>query len=181
MCVIYFGFFMTSFLTSCDFQSDLVEYTFNKDSINDWYVINDGVMGGKSKGEFELDANGIGQFSGFVSLENNGGFTMMSNSKINWSVRPSQNIRIMLKGDGKEYQFRIRADNSSYYSYVHTFKTSGEWEIIEFPLEEMYASWRGMKQDIPNFDKNSIEEIAFLVGNKKAESFKLLIEKVEVN
>lgn len=172
---------MPFLLIACSFQNAEVGYSFNDDSMKEWYIINDGVMGGKSKGNFELNENGVGEFTGFVSLENNGGFTMMSNSKINWTVRPNQYVRIKLKGDGKNYQFRLIANNGTYYSYVYTFKTSGEWQYVEFPLSEMYASWRGMKQDIPNFDQNSIEEIAFLIGNKKAESFELLIESIEIN
>lgn len=157
------------------------EYRFDENSFNDWNIINDGVMGGKSKGNFFLKENNIAKFSGFVSLENNGGFTMVSNNKIDWDVDPSQNIQIRLKGDGNNYQFRIRADVGTYYSYVHEFATSGEWEVIEIPLSGMYTSWRGMRQDIPDFDQNKIEEIAFLIGNKKAQEFILLIESIEIN
>jgi hypothetical protein len=44
----------------------------------------------------------------------------------------------------------------------------------------MYASFRGRKLDKPNFSEKNIEEIAFLIGNKKAESFQLEINKLEL-
>ncbi|CAG5081402.1 hypothetical protein CRYO30217_01621 [Parvicella tangerina] len=91
-------------------------YRFNEQSLDDWNIINDRVMGGKSEGDFNLLENGVGAFSGFVSLENNGGFTMVSNRKVAWAVRPDERLRIKLKGDGKEYQFRVRADKGTYYS-----------------------------------------------------------------
>jgi hypothetical protein len=44
----------------------------------------------------------------------------------------------------------------------------------------MYPSFRGRKLNQPNFSKDSIEEI-LLIGNKKKEEFKLLIDKIELN
>ena len=40
----------------------------------DWKVINDGVMGGLSKGNLEFTERNTMKFSGSLSLKNNGGF-----------------------------------------------------------------------------------------------------------
>jgi NADH dehydrogenase [ubiquinone] 1 alpha subcomplex assembly factor 1 len=45
----------------------------------------------------------------------------------------------------------------------------------------MYPAFRGKKLDLPNFDHNYMEEIAFLIGNKKPEKFRLLIDQIELN
>ena len=89
-------------------------------------------------------------------------------------------IIIRLKGDGKEYQFRVKSSTRDYYSYLGPFTTSGEWQEIEIPLASMYPAFRGRKLDLPNFSEDFIEEITFLIGNKKAESFKLLIDWIEL-
>ena len=34
--------------------------------------------------------------------------------------------------------------------------------------------------NIPNFTGNSIEEIVFLIGNKKNESFTLVLDKIDI-
>ena len=48
-------------------------YDFKKSSsIERWVVIDDIVMGGRSKETFELYSDGYGVFEGDVSLENNG-------------------------------------------------------------------------------------------------------------
>ncbi|MGS0527822.1 CIA30 family protein [Zobellia nedashkovskayae] len=49
---------------------------------------------------------------------------------------------------------------------------------MDFPLVDMYPTFRGRKLDIPNYDGNSIQEVAFLIGNKKAENFKLEIGSI---
>ena len=45
----------------------------------------------------------------------------------------------------------------------------------------MFPSFRGRILDIPNYPAELISEITFLIGNKKAESFKLQIAKIELD
>ena len=71
-----------------------------------------------------------------------------------------------LKGDGKSFQFKVRAKQNHYNSDVKTYNTKGERETITIPLEEMYPSFMGSKQDIPNFDQPTIDQVAFLVRYK---------------
>ena len=157
-------------------------FDFNKDSnIKQWRIVNDGVMGGLSVGSFTLSPNGHGLFKGEISLENNGGFSSVRYRFEKLQVTEDSKITIKLKGDGKNYQFRVKDDSSNYYSYIVTFPTSGEWEEIKISLKDMYPSFRGRKLDMPNFSKNSIEEIVFLIGNKRTENFTLLIDKIALD
>lgn len=163
------------------FMNSTIIYDFNKNSSpKDWLIVDDGVMGGVSQGKFSIDADGNGVFSGTVSLENNGGFSSVRHQfdKVN-STKDSK-VLIRLKGDGKEYQFRIKDKSNSYYSYITTFKTSGNWETLEIKLSDLYPSFRGRKLNLPNFNSNSFEEIVFLIANKKNESFKLTLDKIEL-
>lgn len=156
-------------------------FDFNLESnINDWRVVDDVVMGGRSNGNFKLNSDGHGEFYGKVSLENNGGF---SSVRYNFKVVESsdyKSFQLRVKGDGKSYQFRVKTSNRQRYSYIYTFKTSGEWETISIPFDKMYPSFRGYKLDQPNFTGEQMEEIAFLIGNKKEQSFKLQIDRIDV-
>lgn len=163
-----------------DMNSPII-FDFNKKSdISEWRIVDDVVMGGKSSGNFKLTEEGHGLFTGHVSLENNGGFSLVEYTFNGMSVKGFSKIRIKLRGDGKDYQFRIRNSSEDYYSFINTFSTSGEWEFIEIPLKEMYPSFRGKKLDMPNFSGDKIEQVAFLIGNKKEQDFKLLIDKIEL-
>jgi len=44
----------------------------------------------------------------------------------------------------------------------------------------MYPAFRGNTLDIPNFPAENLEEIAFLIGNKKAENFALMIDSISL-
>lgn len=157
----------------------LFDFTKSKD-MDGWYVVNDDIMGGRSQSTFDLNSNGYGLFKGKVSLENNGGFSSVHYRFKSTLIGNARTLKIRLRGDGKKYQARIYAKKSDSYSYIEYFDTSGEWQTIEIPLKSMYPSFRGRKLDKPNFSQKSIEEIAFLIGNKKAEDFQLEIKKIEL-
>lgn len=52
----------------------LVLVDFPRSTTADWFVVNDGVMGGISSSTLEISSDGTGVFAGHLSLENNGGF-----------------------------------------------------------------------------------------------------------
>lgn len=143
-----------------------------------WYVVNDGVMGGLSKGRMSINAAGNGVFEGAVTTENNGGFSSVRHSFSRKDVSNFKLVKLRIKGDGKPYQFRIRANESQQYSYIQEFKTSGEWETIAIPFDSFYPSFRGNKLNRPNYDGTYMEEVTFLIGNKKKELFALEIERI---
>lgn len=157
----------------------LVDFTNDSNTAN-WYVVDDTVMGGRSAGNFKLNNEGHGEFSGMISLENNGGFSSLRYVFKKIEVTNYSKAVIRLKGDKKKYQFRVKSNRNDYYSYVSEFTTSGQWQEIEVSFKEMYPSFRGRKLNMPNFASNYIEEITFLIGNKKPEKFKLEIDKIEL-
>jgi len=124
----------------------IFDFDNNSNTIN-WTIVNDAVMGGKSVGNFDLNENGDGVFSGNVSLENKGGFSMLRYrfDKINTTTFTKVILRV--KGDAKAYQFRVKTKVSDNHSYIGTFNTIDDWQTIEIPLNEMYPAFRGRKLD----------------------------------
>ena len=155
-----------------DFGSDL--------NLKSWYIVNDDVMGGASSSTLTINNSGHGVFSGKISLKNNGGFasTRYNFNKIN--VSKDNTINIILKGDKKIYQFRIKEKNYDYHSYVYNFITSGKWEVISINLKDMYPSYRGRKLNEQNFSGNEINQLSILISNKVEENFSLLIDKLYI-
>lgn len=164
------------------FQETITIFDFSKSSeIRNWSITNDDVMGGISTSSLSLDENGKGVFSGQVSTENNGGFAMVRLPvDINLNNN-SSTILIRLKGDGKQYQFRLKHKSYKRYWYIQNFKTTNEWQTIELKLKDFYPSFRGNRLNKSNFDSETIKEIAFLIGNKQNENFKLIIDSITIN
>ncbi|MGB5430696.1 CIA30 family protein [Eudoraea sp.] len=156
-----------------------VLFDFSKESnIQNWIVVNDGVMGGLSKGKFSVDDRGYGFFTGNVSLENNGGFSSVRYNFESKFVSSFKKITLRLKGDGKQYQIRVKTRISDYYSYIAYIKTNGEWQTLEIMFSEMIPSFRGNKLDLPNYSGEYMEQFAILIGNKKNEAFELYLDKI---
>lgn len=174
--------FTMLFLILTPLSSSVALFDFTTSSeIKNWRVVDDVVMGGRSSGNFSLTEDGHGKFSGNVSLENNGGFSSVRygfQSKI--ELQNYSKVKLRVKGDGKNYQFRIKAKTKDYYSYITSFETTGKWEEIEIKLKDLYPSFRGRKLNLPNFSSDEMEEITFLIANYKTESFELLIDKIEL-
>jgi hypothetical protein len=156
-------------------------YDFNsKNKTRDWRVINDGVMGGLSSSSISLDDKGNGVFKGHVSLKNNGGFASLRHQSKTININNYSSFTIRIKGDGKNYQFRVKSHLDEYYSYKYVFKTSNNWETIEIPFNKLEATFRGRQLDMPHFPNKDLEEVGFLISNKKEEDFKLEIDFIEL-
>ena len=143
-----------------------------------WAIQNDVVMGGESSSDLSRSEEGNAVFTGDVSLSNNGGFASLHYQFTPKDIRGYQSAVIRFKGDGKEYQFRLKADLNERTSYIYTFNTSGEWQTIEIPLNKMEPYYRGNKLDQPDFNASQMQEVRFLIGNGKAENFRLEIDKL---
>jgi hypothetical protein len=170
-----------NFLQITLIMQSLLLFDFNDHAdISTWQVVNDNVMGGRSKSAFHLNDVGHGVFEGTVSLENNGGFASVRHRFNAITNKECQNVAIRLKGDGKRYQFRVKSTLDQRHSYIAYFETSGAWQTVILPLENLYPTYRGQNLDLPNFDGESLSEIAFLIGNKKAEAFHLEMDWIRL-
>ena len=157
----------------------MVIFDFNNDnSIDNWRVVDDVVMGGRSNGSFTINESGHGVFSGYVSLENNGGFSSLRYRFDQKNVADYTTAVIKLKGDGKRYQFRLKTDAYDRHSYITYFETSGDWETIEISLHEMYPTFRGRRLRMPNYPVKYLQEVAFLIANKTPEKFQLELDYI---
>lgn len=161
------------------FSMVLFDFSGNSD-LKEWNVVDDVVMGGRSDGHFQLNDAGHAVFEGEVSLENNGGFSSVRYRFPEIEVAGYQKVKIRLRGDGKRYQFRMKSDQSDRHAYITYFQTTGEWQTVEIKLFDMYPTFRGRRLNMPNYSGKKLAEVAFLIGNKKPESFRLELDKIEL-
>ena len=160
-------------------------YDFTKQGKGKWRIQNDVVMGGRSESQLKMTDENEAHFTGRVSLENNGGFCSIHQTSetepfiIN---KESDAFILNLKGDGKDYNFRIRTPKGR-HSYAATFSTkdNGDWETITIPFKSMHATYRGEVVNVPNYNGENVVEMQLLIGNKKEENFEILVKSIAVN
>jgi monofunctional biosynthetic peptidoglycan transglycosylase len=154
----------------------------NTDDIEYWRIVNDGVMGGLSKSEFVFSNSNTAIFKGIVSLENNGGFASIRTIPRAYELDGYHGILLRVKGDGKNYQFRLRTDDRfDGISYRYQFETKfNTWMTIEIPFRECVPVFRGrILEDVKPIPPEEIQQIGFLISNKKAEKFQLEIDWIK--
>lgn len=147
-----------------------------------WMITNDGVMGGKSSSQFQINKDGNGVFLGTVSLENSGGFASVKNHEsINLSGFSS--IRLRIRGDGNRYSFRLQTGANGQlnrWSYEQRFETKdNEWTEIDLPLDQFTPTYRGRTpEDVPPLDPSKIMRYGFLISDEQEGDFRLEIKKI---
>ncbi len=72
-----------------------------------WRVVDDGVMGGLSKGNFGVSSGGILTFRGTLSLENNGGFFSIRTEKGKMNLMGADGVLARVSGDGRNLHMRF--------------------------------------------------------------------------
>ena len=154
----------------------------NKESIKNWFIVNDGVMGGISRSEIKLTEDSTAIFRGRVSLENNGGFASTRYQGSVFNLESFDGLIIRIKGDGKRYQLRLR-DRGRFdgVSYRYIFDTKeNEWIEIEAEFADFVPVFRGrIIRNAPAISTNNIRQIGLLIADKQVGTFRIEMEWIK--
>jgi len=175
--------FLIAGITGEDPPEELLLYDFeNPGRSQDWVIVNDGVMGGLSRGEFVNLGTGSAVFKGTVSLENNGGFSSVRTRPRPLGLDGFHGVVLRVRGDGKKYQVRIRTDNR-FDGVAHqcSFATEkGEWNLIKVPFSDCRPVFRGrFLNDVGPVSPEEIRQLGILVSDKQAGGFRLEIDWIK--
>jgi len=161
-------------------KNSVAEFTPEEKDTLGWRVVDDGVMGGLSKGKIEISDDGILNFNGKLSLENNGGFSSLRSGDLKLDLSGAEGLRARVKGDGRTYQMRFSTDarfRGMEISFKSDFKTKkDEWIEIKVPFNKFSGSFRGMSLKKETFNPGKIRRIGLLLGDKKAGPFELQVD-----
>ena len=161
-------------------DGEVIMENFDKNSLLNWNIVNDSVMGGRSEATLKLVSNSSANFNGYLSLRNNGGF-----SSIRAYYPPDlanvKSILIKIRGDGRSYNFRIRGNSSSWASYTHSFDTiKGEWIEKELIIDDFYPVYRGYSlKNMPLLSEIIIKEIGIMISDKTEGPFNIEIDWIK--
>lgn len=143
-----------------------------------WIAVNDGVMGGVSRGGAKL-IDGSLHFRGVLSLENNGGFSSIRSGGPTRDLSAAKVIVLRVKGDGRTYRLQLATNaefRRSRISYQAEFPTkAGEWTEVAVPLAALVPQFRGQKLSGPPLDRTRIEEIGLSLADGNPGAFALEI------
>ena len=152
-----------------------------EESLKSWTSVNDGVMGGVSKGGFERTEQGTLLFTGDLSLENRGGFASIRMKPSALGLDGMSALVVKAKGDGRTYWVDLRVNDqmsaSSYRAYLPT--TAGEWQETRIPLADFKLQAFGRDLPLKAINAAKVASVGFTLADKKAGPFSLEIEVVK--
>jgi len=147
-----------------------------------WNAVNDGVMGGVSRGGAKLIAGSL-HFRGVLSLENNGGFSSIRSGGPTRDLSAAKAIVLRVKGDGRTYRLQLATNaefRRSRISYQTAFPTKrGEWTEVTVPLATLVPQFRGQKLAGPTLNRTRIEEIGLSLSDGNPGAFALEVDWIK--
>ena len=158
---------------------DLFRIEFSAVEDAQWYSVNDNVMGGISRGGFSITEKQTGEFSGQLSMQNNGGFSSIRTRIDNGILAGYDGFDLRVRGDGREYTLLVAPSNVR-GSWQQKFRAPEEWQILRIPLAAMDLSVRGMKRPFsPPITGGDIGMLGFLIADKQTRPFRMEVDWIQ--
>lgn len=147
-------------------------------SVDDWFAIDDSVMGGVSNSRLRHDPDGHAVFEGEVSLERNGGFASVRSRPRDLGVAGIAAYLLEVRGDGKRYKLNLRtSEEFDGINYQAGFDApAGSWKVVRLPLAGFTPTFRGRTvPGAPPLDGNAVRQIGLMIADRQAGEFALAI------
>jgi len=144
-----------------------------------WISVNDSVMGGVSEGGFRITDDKTLEFSGSISLENQGGFASIRTRPADLNLDGYDTIALRVKGDGRTYYLNLRTSSArsagSYRAPLGTRK--GTWQEVRIPLKDFkYTAFGRRIAQADILRANRVQSVGFTLADKQAGPFLLEVD-----
>jgi uncharacterized surface protein with fasciclin (FAS1) repeats len=141
-----------------------------------WLSVNDDVMGGVSEGGLRITDDKTLEFSGKISLENQGGFASIRTRPEDLGLDGYDTIALRVKGDGRTYYLDLRTSGlfaaASYRAALKTQKDT--WQEVRIPLKDFeYAAFGRRIATADLLKASKVQSVGFTLADKQAGPFRL--------
>ncbi|NWK57126.1 CIA30 family protein [Verrucomicrobiaceae bacterium N1E253] len=156
----------------------LADFENNQRSLS-WRTVNDGVMGGISRGSYSIGDKQTLFFKGDISLENNGGFSSIRTYGKRHDLSDYNGFEIKVKGDGRKYYLTSRANNRNMLAFWHPVQTvKDQWVTVRVPFNKFYATSFGKRIPGLRLQPKNITSVGFMLYDKKSGTFSLEVDHI---
>lgn len=151
---------------------------FSRERAGEWEVVNDGVMGGRSKGFVEI-ADGTLRFSG--NLVTHGGGFSSARTYGDFDLSGHDGLELRVRGNGRTFEVEV-SDGRRYgwrtVSRRAPFSTHDEWQTVRISFSELRATVFGRPVDVPPVELSRIGRIGFYILDGKDGPFLLEVDSI---
>lgn len=147
-----------------------------------WLSVNDDVMGGVSEGGFRITTDKTLEFTGNISLDNQGGFASIRTQPADLGLDGFDTIALRVKGDGRTYSLTLAAAKTfAAASYRAPLKTQKDtWQEVRIPLKDFEYSVFGKRvEGAQPLAANKVQSVGFTLADKQAGPFRLEVSWIK--
>lgn len=147
-----------------------------------WEVVNDGVMGGRSRSRLEAEGEGGAVvFRGELSLENNGGFASVRTRPVAGDLSGWAGLELEVEGDGRTYDLNLRQDDRwDGVTWKARFATVADGRTtVRLAWDAFRPGWRG--EAVPAagaFRPARFTSLGLMLADKQAGPFALRVHGI---
>lgn len=146
--------------------------------VDRWQVVNDGVMGGLSRGRIAPEGTTM-RFWGEINT-NGGGFSSIRHRLERGELAGATHIKVTMDGDARDYQLSLQS-NARFYGRSIAYR--GALRPIDgvatVALDRLEPSIFGRRVPAPAFDPAAARLIGFILADGRDGPFTLGIQKIE--
>lgn len=125
-----------------------------------WGPLDDVVMGGASKSNLEFGGEFSGEWKGFVTTANSGGFVGIRTRSFSPTLDLSScdGVIIRVKGDGQRYKFIMRDDDDwNGTAWAHSFDTvPNKFVSVKIPFKSLIPTRFAKTEKSKTFNKKNL-------------------------
>lgn len=142
----------------------------------EWTVVNDGVMGGRSRGFVEVE-DGTLRFSGTL-VTRGGGFTLVRAPRA-IDLTGQAGVELRVRGSNREFEVELDDDqrrSGRRVSRRAPFMASEEWTVVRVPFASLRNSIFGQAVSAPPINLARIQSFAIYLADGRDGSFHLQVD-----
>ena len=151
-------------------------FTFSEAS--DWYIQNDGVMGGRSKGNVDI-ADGTMTFDGTLVTRGGGFSSVLTEQPLD--VSDYEGVEVYARGNGRSFAFALHdgtRDRGREIWWRAEFTPGEEWAWHKVPFAQMKATAHGEPMRDASLNLSSIATSGFYIIDGVDGPFRLEVQEV---
>lgn len=147
-------------------------------------AVNDPVMGGRSTSTVTFGDGGL-EFSGDISLENNGGFASARgpiDPELGRRATGATSLRVRALGDGKTYVLKVETGQP--WSYIQRFSTGSRRPAnLRLPVGGFQPVGRFLDPVpiAPSLDPSIISRVSIYILDKQEGPFRIVVSAIDTS
>jgi NADH dehydrogenase [ubiquinone] 1 alpha subcomplex assembly factor 1 len=149
---------------------------------DDWSIVNDDVMGGRSTSTAYLTDTFL-HFEGDVSLENNGGFASIRSDYGTMDLSGYESVTLRVRGSERKFALSLDRSRAWYRpNYKFEFTPQGtDWQEFSIPLNQFKESAVGKftGRTFPKEKQTDVIRMGIILYDNQAGPFELEVDYIK--